>query len=82
MGLRKKLAREEPRIVDAAGSAARLPAQVDWAAAVDRERVSRTCPPLSRRSIGVSHADYSFVFRAADDPCWTCSATRRRSAPR
>jgi hypothetical protein len=66
VGLRKKLRREEPRLVDAAELAAYLPAQVELGCGPS---IEAGIPHLStlHRIYGVSRADYSFVFRAADD---------------
>jgi hypothetical protein len=66
VGLRKKLAREEPRIVGAAELAAHLPAQVELGCGPS---IEAGIPHLStlHRIYGVSRGDYSFVFRAADD---------------
>jgi hypothetical protein len=66
VGLRKKLEREEPKLVNAAELAAHLPAQVELGCGPSTEA---GIPHLSNlhRIYGVSRADYSFVFRAADD---------------
>jgi hypothetical protein len=66
VGLRKRLGREEPRIVDAAELAPHLPAQVELGCGPS---IEAGIPHLStlHRIYGVSRADYSFVFRAADD---------------
>jgi len=66
VGLRKKLAREEPRLVDAAALADHLPAQVELGCGPS---IEAGIPHLStlHRIYGVSRADYSFVFRAAED---------------
>ena len=66
VGLRKKLAREEPRLVDAAALAEHLPAQLELGCGPS---IEAGLPHLStlHRIYGVSRADYSFVFRAADD---------------
>src|SRR6185295_13936510 len=56
----------EPRVVDAAALAAHLPAQVELGCGPS---IEAGIPHLStlHRIYGVSRADYSFVFRAADD---------------
>jgi hypothetical protein len=66
VGLRQKLDREPPRLVDAASLAAHLPAQVELGCGPS---IEAGIPHLStlHRIYGVSRADYSFVFRAADD---------------
>lgn len=66
VGLRKKLNREEPRLVDAAELASYLPAQVELGCGPS---IEAGIPHLStlHRIYGVSHADYGFIFRAADD---------------
>ena len=66
VGLRKKLVREEPRAVDADALAAHLPAQVELGCGPS---IEAGIPHLStlHRIYGVSRADYSFIFRAADD---------------
>ncbi len=66
VGLRKKLQREEPRMVDAAALAEHLPAQVELGCGPS---IEAGIPHLStlHRIYGVSRADYSFIFRAADD---------------
>ena len=66
VGLRKKLARVEPRQVGAAELAAHLPAQVELGCGPS---IEAGIPHLStlHRIYGVSHADYGFIFRAADD---------------
>ena len=67
VGLRKKLAREEPRVVPAAALADHFPAQVELGCGPS---IEAGIPHLStlHRIYGVSRADYSFVFRAEDDP--------------
>jgi hypothetical protein len=66
VGLRKKLAREEPRLVSAAALAEHLPAQIELGCGPS---IEAGIPHLStlHRIYGVSRADYSFVFRAEDD---------------
>ena len=75
-----KLAREEPRLVPAA-ELRRPPAQVELGCGPS---IEAGIPHLStlHRIYGVSRADYSFVFRAGDDPLLSCSATRRPSSER
>jgi hypothetical protein len=70
VGLRKKLQREEPRMVDAAALAAHLPAQVELGCGPS---IEAGIPHLStlHRIYGVSHADYGFIFRAGDDALLT-----------
>jgi len=66
VGLRKKLVREEPRIVTAAELAPHLPAQLELGCGPS---IEAGIPHLStlHRIYGVSLPDYRFVFRAADD---------------
>jgi hypothetical protein len=66
VGLRKKLAREEPRQIPAAALAEFFPAQVELGCGPS---IEAGIPHLStlHRIYGVSRADYSFVFRAEDD---------------
>jgi hypothetical protein len=66
VGLRKKLTREEPRLVDAAALADFLPAQVELGCGPS---IEAGIPHLStlHRIYGVSRPDYSFIFRAQDD---------------
>ncbi len=70
VGLRKKLQREEPRMVDAAALAAHLPAQVELGCGPS---IEAGIPHLStlHRIYGVSRADYGFIFRAGDDALLT-----------
>jgi hypothetical protein len=66
VGLRKKLDREEPNLVDAAALAAHLPAQVELGCGPS---IEAGIPHLStlHRIYGVSRASYGFIFRAAED---------------
>jgi hypothetical protein len=66
VGLREKLAREEPQLIDAAAIANHLPAQVELGCGPS---IEAGIPHLStlHRIYGVSRSDYSFVFRAGDD---------------
>jgi hypothetical protein len=70
VGLRKKLAREEPKYVGAAALAAHLPAQVELGCGPS---IEAGIPHLStlHRIYGVSRANYGFIFRAADDDLLT-----------
>jgi hypothetical protein len=70
VGLRKKLTREEPRIVDAGELANHLPAQLELGCGPS---IEAGIPHLStlHRIYGVSGADYSFIFRAKDDALLT-----------
>jgi hypothetical protein len=70
VGLRRKLAREEPRLVGAADLAAHLPAQLELGCGPS---IEAGIPHLStlHRIYGVSRADYSFIFRAGDDALLT-----------
>lgn len=66
VGLREKLAREEPRLVGAEELAAYLPAQLELGCGPS---IEAGIPHLStlHRIYGVSHANYGFIFRAKDD---------------
>jgi hypothetical protein len=67
VGLRQKLQRESPRFVGAEELAIHLPAQVELGCGPS---IEAGIPHLStlHRIYGVSHANYGFIFRAADDP--------------
>ena len=66
VGLRDKLTREEPTVVEPGELAAYLPAQVELGCGPS---IEAGIPHLStlHRIYGVSRADYGFIFRAADD---------------
>jgi hypothetical protein len=66
VGLRKKLAREEPRLVQAEELVEHFPAQLELGCGPS---IEAGIPHLStlHRIYGVSHPDYRFVFRAEDD---------------
>jgi hypothetical protein len=66
VGLRKKLARQEPRVVPAAELREHLPAQLELGCGPS---IEAGIPHLStlHRIYGVSHANYGFIFRAKDD---------------
>jgi hypothetical protein len=66
VGLRAKLRPETPTVVEPEALAAHLPAQVELGCGPS---IEAGIPHLSNlhRIYGVSHADYGFVFRAADD---------------
>jgi hypothetical protein len=66
VGLRKKLPRGTPTIITPEDVAAHLPAQVELGCGPS---IEAGIPHLSNlhRIYGVSHPDYGFVFRAADD---------------
>jgi len=70
VGLRKKLQREEPRLVEAAALAEHLPAQVELGCGPS---IEAGIPHLStlHRIYGVSRADYGFIFRAEHDALLT-----------
>jgi len=66
VGLREKLTREEPQLVDASALAAHLPAQLELGCGPS---IEAGIPHLStlHRIYGVSRADYGFIFRAEYD---------------
>ncbi len=66
VGLREKLPRGNPRIVEPEDLAAFFPAQVELGCGPS---IEAGIPHLStlHRIYGVSHGDYGFVFRAEDD---------------
>jgi hypothetical protein len=66
VGLRKTLARGAPRLIQPEDIAEYLPAQVELGCGPS---IEAGIPHLStlHRIYGVSHADYGFVYRAADD---------------
>jgi hypothetical protein len=66
VGLRKKLEREEPTLIDAAELADHLPAQVELGCGPS---IEAGIPHLStlHRIYGVSQADYGFIYRAEHD---------------
>ena len=66
VGLREKLARQEPRYVGVEELVPHLPAQLELGCGPS---IEAGIPHLStlHRIYGVSHADYGFIFRAADD---------------
>ena len=66
VGLREKLAREEPRYVEPAALAEHLPAQLELGCGPS---IEAGIPHLStlHRIYGVSRADYGFIFRAQHD---------------
>lgn len=66
VGLREKLAREEPQYVEPAALAEHLPAQLELGCGPS---IEAGIPHLStlHRIYGVSRADYGFIFRAGHD---------------
>lgn len=66
VGLREKLTREEPQVVDASALVEHLPAQLELGCGPS---IEAGIPHLStlHRIYGVSRADYGFIFRAQDD---------------
>jgi hypothetical protein len=66
VGLRKKLPREEPRLVEAPALIDLFPAQVELGCGPS---IEAGIPHLStlHRIYGVSHANYGFIFRAEHD---------------
>jgi len=66
VGLRKTLARGKPKLIEPEQLAEHFPAQVELGCGPS---IEAGIPHLStlHRIYGVSHADYGFVFRAADD---------------
>ena len=66
VGLREKLVRQEPRYVGVEELVPHLPAQLELGCGPS---IEAGIPHLStlHRIYGVSHADYGFIFRAADD---------------
>ena len=74
VGLRKILPRGNPRIVSPEALADFLPAQLELGCGPS---IEAGIPHLStlHRIYGVSHADYGFIFRAADDAALELLAT-------
>ena len=66
VGLREKLTREEPQVVDASALVEHLPAQLELGCGPS---IEAGIPHLStlHRIYGVSRADYGFIFRAQHD---------------